>query len=92
MEKEAYHVIVRGKVQHVGFRFWTQCLALKLNVRGYVKNLSDGSSVEIEVEGKSDRVSQFLDMVKEAHPNAHVISLEKETIAIKNYEDFTIIR
>ena len=92
MEKAAYHVIVRGHVQHVGFRFWTQCLAIKLNVKGYVKNLSDGSSVEIEVEGKADRLEKFLNSVKDAHPYAKIASFEKKEIEIKNYKDFSILR
>ena len=92
VEKKAYHVVVRGKVQHVGFRFWTQCLAIKLNVQGYVKNLPSGDSVELEVEGKLDRVEKFLDLVKETHPYANVTSFEKKEIELKNYKDFSIIR
>lgn len=92
MEKKSYHVIVTGEVQHVGFRFWTQCLAIKLNVQGYVKNLSDGSSVELEVEGKVDRVEKFLELVRSSHPYASVDSFEKKEIEFKYYKDFSIIR
>lgn len=92
MEKKAYHLIVRGRVQHVGFRFWTQCLAIKLNVQGYVKNLSDGSSVELEFEGKADRVEKFLTLVTETHPYARIVSFEKEEIELNGYTDFAIIR
>ncbi|MGP1415192.1 MAG: acylphosphatase [Treponema sp.] len=92
MGKKAYRVVVRGKVQHVGFRFWTQCLAIKLNVQGYVKNLSDGESVELEAEGKIERVEKFLSFVREEHPYAHVLSFEKEEIELKGYTDFSIIR
>ena len=92
MEKKAYHVIISGRVQHVGFRFWTQCHAIKLNVQGYVKNLNDGKSVELEVEGKLERVEKFLNLVKEAHPYAEVLSFEKEEIELKGYTDFSIIR
>lgn len=92
MEKVAYLVIVRGHVQHVGFRFWTQCLAIRLNVKGYVKNLSDGSSVEIEVEGKADRLEKFLNLVEGTHPYAKVTSFEKKEIKTKDYKDFSILR
>ena len=92
MEKKAYHVIVRGKVQHVGFRFWTQCLAVKLNVQGFVKNLPDGFSVELVVEGKFDRVEKFLELVKETHPYAKINSFEKTEVEPKKYKDFIIVR
>ncbi len=92
MAKKAYHVVVTGHVQHVGFRFWTQCLAIKLNVKGYVKNLPSGDSVELEAEGAQDRIKIFLEQVREAHPYAKIASFEMKEIEAKGYEDFRIIR
>ena len=94
MSKEyvAYHILVVGRVQHVGFRFWTECLAIKLNVKGYVKNLSDENTVEVEVEGYSDRVEEFIKAISKDHPYAKVTSIEKEKISVKKYKIFKIIR
>ena len=44
------HVIVRGRVQGVGFRYITSSIASKYHVTGWVRNEYDGS-VEIEVPG-----------------------------------------
>ena len=53
------HIVVKGRVQGVGFRFHTQKQATKLNIHGYVRNLADGD-VEILANGEEDAVQQFL--------------------------------
>ena len=44
------HFTVSGRVQGVGFRNWTQKTANKMNISGWVRNLSDGR-VEIKAKG-----------------------------------------
>lgn len=41
---------VRGRVQGVGFRWWTRCRALELGLAGRATNLADGR-VEVVAEG-----------------------------------------
>jgi acylphosphatase len=41
---------VHGRVQGVGFRWWTRCRALELGLVGHAANLSDGR-VEVIAEG-----------------------------------------
>ena len=91
-EYKAYHVVITGHVQHIGFRFWTECKALKFNVKGFVKNAIDKNIVELEVEGASDRVEAFLHSVETEHPYARIDSFEKKNIEVKGYLDFKIIR
>lgn len=91
-EYKAYKVIVKGKVQHVGFRYWTECQALKLNIKGFVKNAVDESVVELEVEGLSDRMETFLKAIANEHPYAKVKSIEKMCTEVKGYKKFKIIR
>lgn len=57
------HVKVTGRVQGVGFRYTTQQKAVESNLTGWVQNKSDGS-VELEVEGAEQQVSQFLEEMK----------------------------
>ena len=57
-------VLYSGRVQGVGFRFTTHRLASRFNVRGYVRNLSDGR-VELVAEGDRDEVERFLAAVAE---------------------------
>jgi acylphosphatase len=57
------HMIVRGMVQGVGFRWATEREATKLGVRGYVRNLPNGD-VEIVAEGRRDAVDRLIAWAK----------------------------
>jgi len=50
--------IIRGTVQGVGFRFFTQRAAARHQVLGYVRNLKDGR-VEALAEGNEKSVEDF---------------------------------
>ncbi len=49
---------VEGRVQGVGFRWWTLRRGRAAGLRGWVRNLPDGA-VEVEVEGSSATVADF---------------------------------
>ncbi|MEO7006791.1 MAG: acylphosphatase [Terrimesophilobacter sp.] len=51
--------LVHGQVQGVGFRAGTRSQARGLSLSGFARNRADGT-VEVEVEGPADRVSQLL--------------------------------
>ena len=50
--------VVSGKVQGVGFRFFTEEAARREGLTGFVRNLGDGR-VEAVVEGDADAVARF---------------------------------
>ncbi len=52
-----------GRVQGVGFRFTAIRFAEDFSLKGYVKNLPDGS-VEVIAEGKEDDLKGFLEKIK----------------------------
>lgn len=52
-------VFISGKVQGVGYRFWTVNQAQKLGVNGWVRNLKDGR-VEAVFEGESEKIEQMI--------------------------------
>ena len=56
---ERREVLFAGHVQGVGFRYTTQDIAKGFDVRGYVRNLSDGR-VELLVEGTHHEIARFL--------------------------------
>ena len=62
MGLSALHMIARGRVQGVGFRFFVREQATALGIRGWVKNLPDGS-VEIHAESDRETLLHFIDMV-----------------------------
>ncbi len=53
------HIYYRGSVQGVGFRFGAERTAVSLGIKGWVKNLYDGS-VETVCEGDEGEINMFL--------------------------------
>jgi len=58
---------VTGRVQGVGFRWWTRCRALELGLSGSAGNLSDGR-VEVVAEGPRHRCEALLGLLSEMPP------------------------
>jgi acylphosphatase len=75
-------LVVQGKVQGVGFRWFVRERARRLGVAGWVRNESDGT-VQILVGGPGALVSRFLSELNIGPPNAVIESIrEVETIAV----------
>jgi len=55
---ERWRLIVRGRVQGVGYRASCSRRANELDLGGWVRNLADGS-VEVEAEGPAQRLAEF---------------------------------
>jgi acylphosphatase len=69
-------VVVSGRVQGVGFRYYVIEKARGYGVTGYVRNLSDGR-VEAVIEGPLSGVQAAGTMVKLGPPFARVIDAEE---------------
>ena len=54
---------VEGRVQGVGFRWWTRSRALELGLTGMAENLADGR-VKVVVEGPRDRCEELLALLE----------------------------
>ncbi len=67
--------VVRGRVQGVGFRWWTRHTALDLGLRGSVRNARDGT-VEIRAAGDPDSLDRLARALREGPPGARVQSVE----------------
>ena len=65
------HIIVKGVVQGVSFRYFVSYNARHLGIHGYVKNLFNGD-VEIKVQGEPSMIEPFLEKIKIGPPAAHV--------------------
>lgn len=53
------HVIIRGRVQGVGYRAWTEHIATSLSLQGWVRNRRDGS-VEAVFAGSVEIVERMI--------------------------------
>lgn len=87
----ALRAVVRGRVQGVNFRQFVHTRARFLGVRGYVRNLPDGRSVEVVAEGSRSDLEQLLEYLKEGPRMARVDQVEVEWgDATGIYDDFGI--
>ena len=57
-----YHIILDGRVQGVGCRFFCQMNAASLSLTGWVKNLDNGM-VELEVQGDEKSVNKYISTI-----------------------------
>lgn len=73
-------VIVRGRVQGVGFRWFVREHARTLRLAGWVRNLPDGM-VELEVEGAPEKVAELMAHVAEGPDGAVVAGVEDVQIS-----------
>jgi len=69
------HVVVRGRVQGVGFRWFVVGVASGLDLEGWVMNRAD-RSVELVAEGALGRLEQLLDAVRLGPPASVVDAVE----------------
>jgi acylphosphatase len=67
--------IVRGRVQGVGFRAWTQQQARRHELDGWVRNLRDGS-VEAFFAGPQDRIDLMLTALCDGPAGSRVQAVE----------------
>lgn len=64
-------IIVSGRVQGVGFRYFVTNKARENNISGWVRNTRDGS-VEICAEGEITNLDTFIDWIKQGPPLSRV--------------------
>ena len=57
-------IFVRGRVQGVGFRWWTRARALELGLAGFARNMDDGR-VEICAQGSPEAIERLRELIEE---------------------------
>lgn len=89
-ELTTVHIIVKGTVQGVGFRYYTLRLASSLRLTGFVKNLIDGE-VEIEAEGEKQNLQDLIRDLQTKDMAEYISNLQLEWSSYQNkYQDFVI--
>ena len=71
------HIIVRGFVQGVGFRYFVLRRAEQLGLQGYARNLYSGD-VEVVAEGERSVVEEFIRQLRIGPRSAQVSDLNVE--------------
>jgi acylphosphatase len=87
--RKSYIITVSGKVQNVGFRYYTSRMAMEFNVAGFVKNEPDGS-VYIEAEGEKDSLEAFLHWCRRGPQWARVDQFDIQEQPLMNYKGFRV--
>lgn len=70
------HIIVNGRVQGVGFRYFVQRHANRLGLTGFVRNVQHGSSVEIIVEGEKRNLETIIELITKGPELAKVTGID----------------
>lgn len=87
---ERLHAVVRGRVQGVSFRYFTQRRAESLFLTGWVRNLPD-RSVELVAEGPRTNLDTLVAFLWEGPPAARVTAVETTwSAATGQYSRFEI--
>ncbi|MAT40989.1 MAG: acylphosphatase [Anaerolineaceae bacterium] len=71
MKNKRFHVIIKGRVQGVGFRYFTKETAQKLGITGWVRNTFSGD-VEVTAEGTDDKINTFMQSIQRGPQSAFV--------------------
>ena len=90
MEKVRARVIIEGRVQGVFFRHHTREMALRLGVKGWVRNRRDGS-VEAVFEGDKEKVDQIIQWCHQGPSEARVAKVHHFWEEYRGeFEDFSV--
>jgi acylphosphatase len=71
------HVVMRGRVQGVGYRAFVEHEALRLGLEGWVRNRRDGT-VEAVLSGADDVIAAMIDACRRGPPAARVEAVDAE--------------
>jgi acylphosphatase len=77
----ARRYLIAGRVQGVGFRYFTERVAAQYGIQGWVQNTPDGR-VDIQAEGDADAMRQFESLVSTGPPGARVDQVDTTELAV----------
>ena len=74
------HIVITGKVQGVGFRYWLYKAALRNNINGWVKNKISGE-VEVLLIGNDVEIDNLIKLCEKGPPSSKVTKIK-----VQNYQ------
>lgn len=75
-----FRMVLAGRVQGVGFRYFTRQAAERLGVVGWVRNLPTGE-VEVRAAGSAAALDAFRRQLRQGPPGSRVDSLSESELA-----------
>jgi len=91
------HVVIRGRVQGIGYRAWAEVTALECGIEGWVRNRRDGS-VEAVFGGQENDVTAMIAQCRRGPPGAWVDAIDQreatpDEIALRRGDElFSVLR
>ena len=74
------HIVITGKVQGVGFRYWLYKTAVRKNINGWVKNKISGE-VEALLIGDDVEINNLIKLCEKGPPSSKVTKIK-----VQNYQ------
>ena len=91
MKTLSYKILITGRVQQVGFRFYTQQKAFDLSITGSVQNLPNGDVIIIAF-GIEKSMLEFINWLHRGPARAMVTNVDLQEIPFELVSDFRIDR
>lgn len=83
------HIIISGKIENTGFRFYAFRGASKLGIRGFVM-IKNGQAI-VEAEGEDEKLKDFEDWCRRGPEGSLIGSVICNNKQFIGYEDFKIL-
>jgi acylphosphatase len=90
------HVVIRGRVQGVGYRAWIEYEARERGIAGWVRNRRDGA-VEALFAGAQANVHAMIEACRQGPPGARIEAIDQRNadagaLALRRGgEDFSVL-
>ena len=89
--KKSMRLILSGSLQPMFFLPYVKEEAIKLNVRGFVRELED-KRIEVFIEGDSTAIEAMIPKCKTGPYNTKIRNAEQKDERFQDFKDFRIMR
>ena len=90
-EVKTYRLIIKGRVQDVGFRHWFSNLAISLGLNGYIQNQHNKDEVKTIIQGDMKNILNIVEKSKTGPELALVDSvIPNKIISNATYSGFIV--
>ena len=83
-------LVIKGRVQGVGYRYSAKMKAESMDIRGSVQNLRDGS-VFVTAQGEKEAMDNFVRWCYKGPPGALVRNIEKVQGKTEKFSEFRVL-